>query len=829
MAPTFTLFSILALGLGIGATAAIYSVIHAAILQPLDVKEIDRVVNIYHSDPTRGMTPTFLMSLSSPDYQDLRSMQTSFSEVAAWSRFRHAVVSHGTAEVVLGEMVSGNYFQLFGVSAALGRTLLPADDEPGALPVVVLSDGFWRRRLDADPAIVGKSVRIGRHSFEVVGVAPPSFRGVDMPNILPTAAWVPLARAPLMSIAGNAYTDADRSNRERRWLMVKARLKPGRTLAQAAADVTSIGRNLDASFPLGRDLQGERRFGPEITRAWFVMPTADVRVHESVHQVAGPMAGTAMAAVGLVLLVACTNLANLMLARGSSRRHELAVRLALGASRFRLVREQVIESALVAVLGGLAAFGIARLLMVTVFSAAMQAGSGLLIQLSPSLNPSVMAVATAATLLALLVFGVGPALHLTRGNLRGPLSADTPTVAVPRWRGRHNLVAGQVAVSVVLVALAAACVEQIALAARHDWGMDMDRLALVRVDFKLKNEDEESTRRTLEALLERTRAQPGVEVAAFSSGLPASGSTRGAMLSSPDLPVVAGQPRGRHAELITGTPTLFRAFGLRIARGRAFDERDTAASLSVALLSESAAIAVFGSTDVVGRQVMTQGRQWAGEAPPPHLLRTVIGVVADVRRFGRRQSGVLYLPFAQHYEPAVTIVARVAGDPESVVGPLRRLTTQVAPDLPIIEAGTGMALGGGGSLALEVTAGVAGLLGALALVLSMAGLYGVTHLVLGRTREIGVRMALGAGPERVLRSTLWDGTRPVLEGLLIGFAVSVLARMSLLPMFGRVLPVFNSAVLLALPVPFLLAALLACYVPARRAAGVDPNIALRHL
>lgn len=548
-APAFTTFAVVTLALGIGATTAIYSVIHATVLTPPHIRDVDRVVNIYHSDPTRS-TAGWQFFFSWPDYQDLRAAQTSFSVLAAWARFRETLVARGSGEVVFGEMVSADYFGLVGVDAALGRTIDASDDRASAEPVVVLSNGLWRRRFDANPQVLGTTVRLNGHAFVVIGVAPATFRGVDMPNVMATTAWVPLSVASRLTNLRNAD---GRMNRESRWLGVKGRLKPQQTVSAAAVEIAAIGRNLDRLYPIDRDQPAHRRMSPHAERQWHLIPTADLMLHESTHRIAAPLATTIVVVVALVLLVACTNLANLLLARSTSRRHELAVKLAMGASSLRLVREQLTEAFLVCVAGGLLAFAVAHTLMAGVLSTPVHAAPGVMIQIEPSFERPVVAVAAAAAVLAFLIFGVGPAIHLTRSNLRDVLATDRST-ALPRWRGRQALIAGQVAVSVALSAVAGLFGQQIARNAINDTGVDLERLALVTLDFRLQAQDEPVARETLRAVLELSRRERGVEAVTLSSGLPFGVDARQAVVTSSNQPMPEDSSGGPFVRLISASP-----------------------------------------------------------------------------------------------------------------------------------------------------------------------------------------------------------------------------------------------------------------------------------
>ncbi len=818
-APVFTLFSVLTLALGIGATTAIYSVVYAAVLRPPAIPDIDRVANLYHTDPRRGGSGPML-SFSAPDFEDYRTTQTSFEFLAAWQRFRLPLAANGGAELVMGEAVGGDYFSVVGIRPALGRVIQPADDRAEAPHVIVLSDSLWRRRFAADPAVVGRTVKLGGDTFEVIGVTPRTFRGVDMPNVVPTPAWIPLSSVP-------APPSGDVPDREHRTLRVKGRLKAGRTMQEAQAELRTVAKRLDLAYPLGAASEKRYAMPYNMSRPWFLMPAADMKMHESVDPVARPLVATILVAVGLVLLVACTNVANLMLARGAARHHETAVRLALGASRWRLVRDQLVEAGLVTLAGGVSAFVLARFLMVSVLSAELRLSPGLLVQFAPEMNAQVAGIALASVVLALVVFGVIPAIHGSRAGLREAIASDGQNAPLPRWRGRRGLIACQVAVSAGLVSVAMLCAQQVIAVARHDTGLDLDRLALASVNVGMLRYDETQGRRVLDEILEGARRLSGVQSAALSSGFPIEIPTRGGAIG-----LTPGRLNRGIYEFMVASPEVFATWGVTVLQGRTFDDRDTASSEPVVVVTERMARSLFPQGSALGRQFVVRWYRYVGAPEPPIQTVSVIGVVADTDagQMETRGGGLWYLPWLQQYQPGMTVSVRTSGDPGALVDPLRRLVNRIEPDLPVTDAAAASSLGGGRAMTLKIGAGAAGLLGGLALVLALAGLYGVlAELVLRRTRELGIRMALGADARRLLRMVLLDGIRPVLMGLAIGLGCGVILRLAFRPMFIRMLPAFDPTIVALVPVAFVAAALLAAYLPARRASRVDPNVALRHL
>jgi ABC-type antimicrobial peptide transport system permease subunit len=384
-----------------------------------------------------------------------------------------------------------------------------------------------------------------------------------------------------------------------------------------------------------------------------------------------------------------------------------------------------------------------------------------------------------------------------------------------------------VAVSAGLVSIAALCAQQIIAVARHDTGLDLDRLALVRAAVPERGADELQSRRTLEEMLDAARRLPGVEAAALSSGFPIElGAPGGAIGVTPE------QLSGGFYDFMVCTPEVFATWGVTILHGRGFGNQDTASSERVVVLSDRLARDLLPEGSAVGRQIVLRWRQFAGQPVAPIQTVTVVGVVTetDAGEVGNRGGGRVYLPWTQHAMSPVTVTVKTAGDPATLVDPLKRIVNRIDPEFLVLDALPASALGGARTLVVRIGAAAAGLLGGLALILAMAGLYGVlSELVLRRTRELGIRMALGADARHLLRMVLFDGTRPVLAGLAIGLGCGVILRLGFRPLFIRLLPAFDPLTVALVPLAFIAAALLAAYVPARRASRVDPNVALRHL
>ncbi len=810
--PLFAVFGVVTLALGIGATTGIYSVVRAVLGPPPGVRNVDRILNVY-GNPFGGNPAS--SGFSWPDYQDLRARQTVFDQMTAWSFLGVAYSANGQTGTSTGEIVGGEYFTLLGVKPMRGRLLQPADDRPEAPPAVVISHSTWQRMYAGAEDVIGTTMKVNGHAFQVVGVASAEFRGLFNNGLVPTAMWVPIASAAQV-YRRNVLSMLDPHDRDARFLFAKGILKSNRTVADARAELAVLGQQLDAAYPLGRDLSPAERSRSERVRRWTIRPMAEVTVDETTAGFASPLMAALMLAVGIVFLIACTNLANLALARGSGRQQELAVRLALGASRWRLVRESLTESLILAVVGGLLGVGVARVLIALLSGELAISGTAAVLQLDPHLDLNVLLATAAATGLALIVAGLGPALQSTRVGIRSALAADGSQAGALRWRGRRYLITAQVTVSVTLLAIAALAVTQLRSIQQQDPGFALNELAVATIDFEAQGYDDVRIERIVDAFagqMSKRQEAAGVTVA---SGLPVGPSSfRYGSIT------VADGAKPRFARIIAGGPNFVPTLGMTITRGRAWDARDSSEA-PVAVIDELIARTLFGTTDVVGRTIELQ------EGGLPVQTETVIGVAADAGTSSAPgRGGTVYVPFKRDYGKSIMLVARARHDPEELAGIVRETLRRIDPDL-VSRAGTGPAIVGSNSQFFEITAAAASLFGAFAWVLALVGLYGVlTHLVLRRRREIGVRVALGASRGDITRMILGQGLSPVVLGVVAGLAFGALVRMALKTQFLRLVPAMDVVLLVAVPAVFIAAAFLACYLPARRAASVDPNIALR--
>lgn len=672
------------------------------------------------------------------------------------------------------------------------------------------------------------TVRVNGDRYRVIGVAPRGFHGADLSAVMRTSAiWVPLQTAtgevPLVR-NGQQLTVRqllDAADRDARWLGVTGRLAPGRTIEQASAEVRAIGRRVEETSPTPR--QGDANAPPTLFgRRWSAEEPRDDR----------PLAAGRLfiALVGFVLLIGATNLANLGLARGAAREHEFAVRRALGASRADLIREHLVETAFV----GLAATCLAWPL-VTAFAKRLvleipgRADQFLLLE--PLVSGPVILFAGITGLAALLIAGLWPALQVTGSRLRGLTTAGGTTP--PHWRLHRRMIRWQVAGSSALLFLAAACISALMANARHTSGIDIDRLALASFSFSDNRFDRVRARDVIEAVLDDVSRRPGVAAAAASAELPIDGGrvARQPSVTRTDEPLAPSDDPQRSVQLVPATPQVFGTLGVDVVRGRSFGPGHSVSTPLVGVVSETFATRIWGTSDVVGRDLVLWPPAGQREASSQPFQRvTVIGIATDTDAgaSGSREAGVLYVPMDQHAISRAVFTVRAADDADAALAALRAAIARAAPDLVLVEIGTGPRLIGLGGLALTLVTSIVTSIGGVALLLALTGLFGiVSELVSRRTREFGVRSALGASRSGIVRLVLLDGLEPIAGGLLIGVFVGAVGRSISASVLSLPMSAVDPIEFLAVAILLVTAGAVACYWPARRAAQVDPTVALR--
>jgi macrolide transport system ATP-binding/permease protein len=800
--PAFTLVALLSLALGIGANTTIFSVVNALLLRSLPVTDPARLVTIYTRD---AQNPAMLSgALSHLNWKDYREQARSFSGILGYDWSGMSVATGGEASLMVGQLVSENYFDLLGVRPERGRAFTAEEGtKPGGHPVAVVSHRFWQQRLGGDPAAVGRTILINRSPFTVIGVAPERFTGTDT-GVQPEL-WLP------MSMNRQIKADPEQNwYEQRRGLFVNtiARLRPGVTVAGAQAEMTSLAHRLERDYP--NDNKG---------RTAVLVPLTQATVPPEARQGLVVASMLLLGVVGLVLLIACANVANLLLARATARRREIAIRLSQGASRGRLVRQLLTESLLLASIGG----GLGLLLMLWASHALLvflpTLPFPITVSLDLGIDVRVLAFALAITLVTGFLFGLVPALQSSRPQLVTALKSQAGA-APPAGHGmglRGALVAGQVALSLLALIAAALFLRSLGAAQRMDPGYDTAHLLSVSFDVGLYGLDRGRGEQLFRAVREQVGALPGV--AAVSLGQ--SGPLQGAFMRSVFLEgAETTTSNGLLVEVNAVDPAYMRTVGVPIVAGRGLTDADRAGTQPVVVVNRTMAEKFWPRQSALGKRFHFHS-QPAVE---------VVGVARDAKYNGVAEDPqpYVYEPLAQNYVGGVTLVARTARDPLSVLPSIQRQVRTLAPGIPLVGAATLAQQLDASLWAPRFAASMLALFGALALALATAGIYGVMSFsVAQRSRDIGVRMALGAGRASVLQMILGQGMRLVAVGLVIGMGLSLaVSRLagSLLIGVGPTDPV----AFLATPPILALAALFSIYIPARRATAVDPTVILRY-
>jgi predicted permease len=804
--PAFSVMAVLSLAIGIGANTVIFGIVRAVLFRQSPIAHPETLVNIYETESGRGFGP-----MSFPDIEDLRRDTSGvFSGIAASTFVVPSIDQGGTVGIVMGEAVTGGAFALLGVEPQIGRAIRPEDDVArGGHPVVMLSDGYWRRAFGADPNVVGRVLRLGNRGYTIIGVASTNYRG-GVPAV--PAFYVPMAMVD--EVMGIEML----SQRSFHNFFVKARLAPGVTRAQAERAASLVAESLTRARPQG--------WAPG--RQFSLVPTSEVQIAPGVDPLLRAAAWLLMAVVGLVLLLACTNLASFLLARALDRSKEVAVRRALGASRGALVRQWLVESTLLGVGGAAAGFVLALVLLNVLLSVDLPLPYGMRLDLHLGLDATalldwrVLALTAGAGIVAGGLLGLVPAVQGTRADVGSALTTGSRGTDAPgplKWR--NALVVVQVAMSLVLLVGAGLFLRSWERTLAVDPGFGRAPTAVLSVMVPVAGTTPEAAEQRTRRLLERFRTLPGVESAGLVWPLPLE-------LSSSYIDVtIDGRipPPGREAfraERAYVDGRFFDAAGMRIVSGRTFDESDRRGGRPVALVSQAMARRYWPDGDALGRILRPPDSRQA------HL--TIVGVASDinVRSLGESPRDVVYLPYTQSESlPGFSFVVRAATDPAQLSLALAAAGRQVDADLRVMQSMTMAQHLAMSRLPSQIGAVLLSAFAAMGIALAAVGVCGVVrHTVAIRTREVGIRMALGADAAGVARLLAMHVVRLVLVGGVIGVAVSLLAARFLATLLfgvGTFDPVALTGALLVLGV----AAWLAAYLPARRASRVDPLAALR--
>ncbi len=797
--PRVTLIAMLTLALGIGANTAIFSLMDAVLLKSLPVERPQQLHFIARAgDRGLGGAPPY------PCFERFRNQNKTFEGLAAFSDFNPRVTIDGQAEEIRGQRVSGNYFSLLGVRPLLGRTLTPADDSiPGKGGpdgfAGVISYNYWARRFGSSPDVIGKAVQVGAHSVTIVGVTPPGFHGL-YPGVEINIS------VPMMIVGAEELAE-----RYSWWFEAVGRLKPSMSVEQARADLDTIFQ------PFMDELGGSAEERRE-HHARIELPPAGRGLDTLRRQYAAPLQAL-MGIVALVLLIACANVANLLLARATARRKEFAVRLALGASRWRLLRQNFTESLLLAILGALlgllmASWGIDFLI------GFFTSGRNRLFLDAP-LDGRVLLFTAGAALLTCLLFGLAPALQSTRTNVGTALKDGGDGHASSRSRFGKLLVVAQVALSLLLLVGAGLFLRTLQKLENLDPGFQRAGVLTMRINPPDGVYRGPRLASLWKEILERVERLPGVRSASLAAFNPMEGRNRAIRIYIPGF--TPGVERDINIRLNQVSPGFFTALGIAVMQGRAFTGRDDENAPRVALLNEAAARFYFGDRSPLGARVSVNDR----DAAPYEI----IGVVKDSRYRSLREpdSRLIYLPIAQPLDRVgrLTLAVRASGKPSEIVGALREEIRATGSDLMITNIATLDEQVEQSLLQERLLATLALLFGLLALLLACIGLYGViSYDVTRRTREIGIRMALGARARDLLKLVVRQGLPLTLAGVAIGLAMALAATRFLESLLYDV-SVTDPLTFVVIALLLTFVALLACWIPARRATKVDPMIALR--
>jgi putative ABC transport system permease protein len=797
--PGFAVIAVVTLSLGIGATTAIFSVVKAVLLRPLEYPQADRLVKLNGFDKEEG-TPG---NLSPADFLDFERDNTLFSRMGANGFVGLFTITggRGEAERVGGVQVTEGFFATLQVQPSLGRSFLPEEDRPGAPRVAMLSDGFWRRRYGADPAIVGSTITVNATPATVVGVLPPTFRHLEINPERPADLFM-LYRF-----------DRAEANRGGHFIRGVGRLKDGIAVEQARAEMKAIAARLEQQYPAQNTDQGV-----------VVTPLLESMVGES-----RPVLLLLSAAVGFVLLVACANVANLLLARGTGRLKELALRAAIGADRGRLVRQMLTESAALSLLGAagglLLAFWATRALTVL-------ATTGLPRADQIRLDGSVLAFAVVASLLTSIVFGLLPALHLSRSDLNESLKEGGKQQGTAPGRGaRELLIIAEVALSVVLLVGAGLFARSLWELQRVHPGFTPDKVIAMEVSLPVARYEEGEQMPFYQRFEERVHGLAGVAELGAVNILPLSNNYDSRSVQIEDHPMPEGQGQSPQARSVT--PGYFRAMGIPLVKGRGFDEHDVDQGQKVVVVSESMARKYWpGEADVIGKRItfnsgIPRERQQTVGGPGS---RVIVGVVGDVKHLGLEEVEVpmFYTPHTQ--QPSyhtMRVVVRADADAAGLARLIRTELTQMDSEVPLSQVSTLSSALDGSVAEPRMRATLLGLFAAMAMALAAIGVYGVVSYLVGqRTQEIGVRRALGARAVDVLNMLVREAMRPVVIGIGAGVAAAFGLTRALSSMLFGVSSTDVTTYVVACSV-LAIAALVASVVPARRALGVDPITAVR--
>ena len=805
--PGFTFVAILSLALGIGANTAIFTIINAVFLHPLPVREPAQLAEMFTRDTkTVNANAAFQLTATSlPNYEDYRDQNTVFTGLAAVT-FSLALNWVGQAEPqqLQASMVSPNFFDVLGVKAYRGRFFYPDEGKKiGADPLAVLSYSLWVRRFGSDPSVVGQTISLNATSYTVIGVAPPNFKGI-VSLAPPDVLWVPLSMRDYVLTGQLKELE---NHRRMRWISIVGRLKPNVTVDQARSAMKTIASALEKEYP---------RDNPGRTCELYPLNQSALGINQrGQFSLAG---GVLMGVVGLVLLIACVNLANLLLAQAAKREKELTLRAALGAGRFRLVRQLLTESTMLSLVGGVVGLVIAfwgRKLLWSFRPPFLQDGS-----IDLSFDSRVLFFTLAISLLTGFVFGIIPALKASNTDLNDVLKAGGRggTMGWAHNRLRSLLVVSEIALALVALIGAGLFLRSMQKAQEINPGFESKNLFQYNFDLGALRYEPEHGQQFFREAVERAKSVPGVADATVSSNGIFGGGFQGTIFREGEQ----SDPnnRGTLVGFDDVMPGYFAAARIPTISGRDFTDFDRDNTKFVVIINKAMADLVWPGQEPLGKRFTI--------VVDPHQYE-VVGVVGTtlVGQVGEEPQPVAYLPLRQQYSPFGSLIIRTTGDPEAVMGALRSQVNQLDRNLALTNGQTVEQLLAQGLWAARMGAALLGLFGLLALILASIGIYGVlSYSVTQRTSEIGIRMALGAQSQQVLKLVLRQGMLLAAVGVLVGVAIALpITRFASTLLYG--VSVWDPVTYISITFLLMAVALLACYIPARRATRIDPLVALR--
>lgn len=800
--PGFAAVAVLSIALGIGVNTTIFSFVNAALFRPLPFAEPGRLVRVWDGN-----------SVSYPDYVAYRDDTRVFSGLAAYAQRSMSLVVNGESELINGEFVSGNYFDVLKANPALGRGFLAEEDRAaGTNPVVVISNPLWRQRFNSDPGVIGKSVNLNHQPYTVVGVMPEKFVGATV--ITPPDLWVPMMMEPVAKPGSRSLTSPDDG-----WLMMLGRLRPDANLGGAQVAVETIAARLHQA-------RRERNSGPEEPggRTVAVVAARGLMVPPQGRTPTLVIVGVLMTVVSLVLLVACANVANMLLARAVSRRKEIAVRLALGAGRWRITRQMLTESLLLSVIGGFAGLLLALWgtdLLLTLLPQSLLGNS---IAPNLSLDVRVFGYALLLSLATGVIFGLLPALQSSKPDLVAALKDEKISLGGTRRRLtlRNLLVVTQIAVSMLLLVTAGLFIRNLRNTQHPDPGFAIDDGLMASFDLGLAGYNNARGKLFQEQLIERLRASAQVRSASFAESVPlGSGGSKSPLYVEGEASHTDQLDEKSLLEHTTVGTDYFKTMGIPFVHGRDFNDRDTASSTAVVIVNETLARRLAPDGNAVGKRLRMDSK---GD------YLQVVGVTRDIKYHQLAEAPLFfgYRPLSQRYRSVLTLHVRTVGDPSAVISQVRSEVKALDPDLPLTDLKTMQEHMSLPLAPAKLFAWLSSGFGILTLLLAAIGLYGViAYLVGSRTHEIGIRMALGAQTAGVRKLIIGQGMRLALTGIALGLIAAIaLTRVLASLLYG--VSATDPVTLIGVAVLLAGVALIACYIPARRATKIDPLVALRY-